>query len=60
MLNVKGIGKTRATSLIRHFKTLKALQEASVDEFCLVKGMNRPAAEALYNFYHVQNKKKSE
>ena len=60
LLNVEGIGKTRAKELLRHFKTLTGLKEASVEQLCEVKGMNHPAAEAVYRFYHPQNEKYSD
>ena len=50
--HVEGIGPKRRTALWREFKTLDAMHEASVDQLAEVQGMNRPAAEALYDFFH--------
>ena len=52
LLEVEGIGESRANALYRHFKTVKAMREASVEELAAVKGMNRGAAEKLYAFFH--------
>jgi excinuclease ABC subunit C len=49
---VPGIGKKRQTALLRHFGSLSRMRKASVDELAAVPGMNRKAAEALYQFLH--------
>jgi excinuclease ABC subunit C len=49
---VPGIGKKRQTALLRHFGSLSRVRKASVDELAAVPGMNRKAAEALYQFLH--------
>lgn len=47
--DVPGVGKSRKTALLRHFKTFKAIREATVEELAAAPSMNKPAAEALYN-----------
>ena len=49
---IPGIGKTRAAALYRHFKTIKAISAASEEELLAAPGMTRPAAKAVYDFYH--------
>lgn len=49
---VPGIGKKRQEALLRHFGSLERIRKASVDELADVSGMNRKAAEALYQFLH--------
>ncbi len=44
---ISGIGKTRRLLLLKHFKSLDAIREASVDEIAALKGMNRKVAEDL-------------
>ena len=44
---VDGIGDTRARALLRRFGSLRAIENATVDELLLVPGMTRPAAEAV-------------
>lgn len=59
LLQVEGVGKTRAKELLKHFKTLTALKNADVEQLCEVKGMNRPTAQAVYRFYHPEDEKYS-
>ena len=40
--------------LLKQFKTVKAIREASVEELQQAPGMNRPAAEAVYHFFEAQ------
>lgn len=49
---VEGIGPGRATALFKALKTQKAMREASVEELAAVKGMNKNAAAALYEWLH--------
>ncbi len=51
LLQVPGIGDTRVRALLKHFKTIGALKNATVEEMLEVKGMNRPAAERLYTWF---------
>ena len=44
---IGGIGKTRRLLLLKHFKSIDAIREASVEEIEALKGMNRKVAEAL-------------
>ena len=52
--HVEGIGPTRRKALWAHFGTLDKIKAATVDELAAVKGMNRPTAQAVYNFFAVQ------
>ena len=52
LLEVEGIGQTRAAALYRHFKTWKAIAGASPQELAAVKGMTLPAARKLYEALH--------
>jgi len=47
---VPGIGKKRRTALLRHFGSLQKLKEAGVEEIAAVEGMNRRAAERVYEW----------
>ena len=49
--DIKGIGPARRKSLMRTFKTIKAVREASVEELEAAPQMNRAAAEAVYIFF---------
>lgn len=51
---IPGIGNTRRKSLLRHFGSVDAIKSLSVDELKQADGMNQPAAEAVYQFFHSQ------
>jgi excinuclease ABC subunit C len=44
---VPGIGKKRRLALLRRFKGLEGIKQATFEELACVPGMTRPAAEAL-------------
>ena len=48
---IPGIGEVRRKALLKHFKTIKAIANATIEELELVEAMNRPAAEAVYNYF---------
>ncbi|NLM38582.1 MAG: excinuclease ABC subunit UvrC [Firmicutes bacterium] len=50
--DVPGIGPKRKKALLRHFGTVKAIRQASVDELCQVEGINRKVAEEIYQYMH--------
>ena len=49
---IPGVGDKRRRALLTHFKSVEALRKASLEEICAVPGMNRPAAENVWNFLH--------
>lgn len=53
---IPGIGDTRRKALMRSFQSLDAVREASVEELCQVPGMNRAAAESVYQFFRRKEK----
>ena len=57
LTEVEGIGEGRAAALFRHFRTYKAICEATQEELARVKGMNRTAAASLYHFLHQNDEK---
>jgi excinuclease ABC subunit C len=50
--DIPGIGKVRRLALLNALGSIDGIKEASVDELSKVPGMNRKAAEAVYNFFH--------
>lgn len=50
--DIPGIGKSRRRALLSHFRTMKAISEASLDDLKAVSGMTAPAALALYDALH--------
>ncbi len=49
--DIKGIGEKRKLELMRHFKSIDKIKNASVEELASIKGMNKVAAENLYNHF---------
>lgn len=52
---IQGIGDKRKNELLKHFKTIKAIRGASLEE--LLEVVPKNAAEAIYNFYHSEAEK---
>lgn len=52
--HVEGIGPKRRQELWKAFKTLDAMRAASVEELAAVEGMNRSAAQTLYDFFRLE------
>lgn len=55
LTSIEGIGESRCKALLKHFKTVKAVSQASVDELAAVKGMNKNAAKAVFEAFHGKN-----
>ncbi|MBQ7797073.1 MAG: excinuclease ABC subunit UvrC [Lachnospiraceae bacterium] len=50
--DIEGIGPARRKALMRRFKSLEAVRDASLEELTSTEGMNKRAAESVYNFFH--------
>ena len=50
--DIEGIGPARRKALMRRFKSLEAVRDASLEELASTEGMNRRAAESVYAFFH--------
>jgi len=55
LTSIEGVGEKRARVLMKHFKTISSIREASVDELCAAEGMTRPAAKAVYKHFHKES-----
>lgn len=49
--HIPGIGEKRRKALWDHFGNLTKIKAAEIDEMAAVPGMNRPTAEAVYQFF---------
>ena len=49
---IPGIGKKRAKELLRYFRTIRNIANASTEELEQAPGMTRPAAVSVYRFFH--------
>jgi excinuclease ABC subunit C len=56
--HIRGIGPERRKALWRAFRSLDEMKKASVDELSMVKGMNRKAAENVYEFFRMKKDEK--
>ncbi len=52
LTTIEGIGEKRAKALMKHFKTIAAIKEASVEELSAAPGITLPAAQAVYRHFH--------
>ncbi len=48
---IEGIGPVRRKALLNKFKTIDGIKQAGLQQLEQVPGMNRKAAEAVYNFF---------
>ena len=55
---IDGIGEKRRRALFDRFLTMDAIKKASIDELASAQGMNRPAAEKVYEYFHRENEVK--
>lgn len=50
--NIEGIGPARRKSLMKYFKSIESIREASVEELKKAPSMNQQVAEKVYEFFH--------
>ena len=50
LTDIKGIGESTATALIKHYKSVKRISEASLEELTTQVGKSK--AETIYNWFH--------
>lgn len=50
--DIEGIGPARRKALMKQFKSIEAIREASVEELKNTPSMNIQAAEKVYEFFH--------
>lgn len=50
--DIEGIGPARRKALMRHYQSLDAIREASIEELAKIPSMNEKAAESVYKFLH--------
>ncbi|HIW74658.1 MAG TPA: excinuclease ABC subunit UvrC [Firmicutes bacterium] len=51
LTEIPGIGEARARTLLKHFGSMKAVRGATEEELAAVKGISRPAAEAVRKYF---------
>ena len=50
--DIEGVGEKRRKALIKYFKSIENLKEATVEEIIKVPSMNQKVANAVYEFFH--------
>ena len=55
--DIPGIGETRRKALMRKFKSLENIRDASLEELTETESMNAGSAQQVYDFFHVSNSK---
>jgi excinuclease ABC subunit C len=49
---IPGVGKKRKAILLKHFKRIKKIREADIEQLNALPGITRSAAEAVYNYFN--------
>ncbi len=52
LVSIEGIGQAKANALLKHFKTIRAIKTATIEELCTVNGINRVLAEKIYTEFN--------
>lgn len=52
LLDIEGVGEARAKALIKHFKSIKKIKEATVEELKSVNGITELIAQNIFNYFH--------
>lgn len=52
---IDGIGEKKAKALIKHFRTVTAVKNASVEELSKVSGISEKNAKSIYEFFNSEN-----
>lgn len=55
LTEIEGVGDKRARALLKKFKTLTAIKNASVDALSETEGVSRKIAEKIYAYYHTED-----
>ena len=52
LTQIDGVGEKKAKALLKTFKTITAIKNASVDELCNAEGINKVIAQKVYDHFH--------
>ncbi|NCC86834.1 MAG: excinuclease ABC subunit UvrC [Clostridia bacterium] len=50
---IKGIGQTKTTILLKYFKTISAIKSASIEDLANVKGISITNAKDIYEYFNI-------
>lgn len=48
---IEGVGEKRRTALLKHFKSIDKIKEASLEDIEAVEGMSKKTAEKIYQYF---------
>ena len=51
LTKIEGVGEKKSKALLKTFRTVIAIKNASIDELCKAEGINRSTAEKVYNYF---------
>lgn len=54
LTSIPGVGKARAAALFQYFRTLRAIQDATVEELAQAPTMTKPVAKQVYDYFHAE------
>lgn len=52
LTKIEGIGEVRAKALLKYFRTLENIKNASLEELSLAPSMTKDSAKAVYRYFH--------
>ncbi len=52
LLNIPGVGKVVCKILLKEFKTIERIKNATLDELSNIKGINKVTAQNIFNYYN--------
>lgn len=52
LTSISGIGEKKAQLLLKHFRSMRAIGEAGVNELSAVKGISGTDAQRIYDYFH--------
>ena len=52
MDKIPGVGPVRRKALMRHFKSIDEIKNASVEQLCEIPEISANAAEEIHTFFH--------
>lgn len=58
--DIPGVGPARRKALMRHFKSIDEMKQASVEEFLVIPEINQKAAEEIFTFFRKKEKQEDE
>ena len=53
--DIPGVGPARRKALMRHFKSIEDMKQATVEELLEIPELNRNVAEEIFRFFHKES-----